>query len=328
MKDRIYLAADDGLISVERSAGNWHETGRSLQGRRLTSVTAWRDTIVVGGLDGVWVSRDQAKSWKSASDCLPEHSRHIRWLARNAARPVRIFAGTEPAGIFTSDDGGETWQEHPEVADLRDRFGWYLPYSPEAGCVRDFAFLGSRGYAAVEQGGVLVTGDNGDTWQLAGGSTGKTSFENLEGKHIHPDVHSIGVHPVSATRVCAPTGAGLFCSYDGGGSWKRLYRCYCRAAWLDPDDPNHIVFGPADSVDRGGRIEESRDGGATWQLAVEGLDTPWPRHMVERFLQAGDELLAVLSNGRLYAAPLDGLAWQPVLPDLPSVRAAAGAGSD
>ena len=32
--------------------------------------------------------------------------------------------------------------------------------------------------------------------------------------------------------------------------------------------------------------------------------------MVERFLQAGDELVAVLSNGELVAAPLATLAWR------------------
>ncbi len=158
---------------------------------------------------------------------------------------------------------------------------------------------------------------------MAAGSTGQTSFENPQGKHIHPDVHSIRVHPVSASRVCAPTGGGLFYSYDGGDSWKRLYRCYCRAAWLDPDDPNHVIFGPANSVDRGGRLEQSHDGGATWQPADDGLDTPWPRHMVERFLQVGEDLLAVLSNGQIYAAPLTALSWRQVLPDLPAIRAAA-----
>ncbi len=164
MNERVYLAASDSLILIDHSDGDWREAGRSLQGQRLTSVMAWGDTVIAGSVDGLWLSRDQGQTWKSASDCIPDGSRHIRWLARNASRPVRIFAGTEPAEIFTSEDGGETWQGHPEVPELRDRFGWYLPYSPEAGCVRGFAFSGSRGYAAVEQGGVLVTDDNGDTW--------------------------------------------------------------------------------------------------------------------------------------------------------------------
>ncbi len=323
MNDSVYVATSSGLVFCERNDEGWHENRRALDGSRLTCVIAWGDIVIAGAQAGIWVSRDRGESWLSASDCIPTHSRHVRWLASNAGRPVRVFAGTEPAGIFMSDNGGETWQECREVAGLRDQFGWYLPYSPEAGCVRGFAFLGERGYAAVEQGGVLVTEDNGNTWRLASGSSGKTTFDNPRGNQIHPDVHSICVHPASARRVCAPTGGGLFCSYDGGDNWKSLYPCYCRAAWLDPEDPNHIVFGPADWVDRGGRIEQSHDGGKTWQPANQGLSAPWPHTMVERFLQVGHELLAVLSNGELYAAPSATLTWRPVLVDVRMVRAAA-----
>jgi hypothetical protein len=48
--------------------------------------------------------------------------------------------------------------------------------------------------------------------------------------------------------------------------------------------------------------------------------------MVERFFQVGTDLLAILSNGGLLAAPLVSLKWQPVLPVLSAVRAAAGLG--
>ena len=70
---------------------------------------------------------------------------------------------------------------------------------------------------------------------------------------------------------------------------------------------------PADSVDSNGRIEESCDGGQTWKPASNGLKAPWRRHMVERFAQTGDELLAVLSNGELIAAPLTTLEWRRIL---------------
>jgi hypothetical protein len=45
--------------------------------------------------------------------------------------------------------------------------------------------------------------------------------------------------------------------------------------------------------------------------------------MVERFTQIGGELLAVLSNGELLAAPLATLAWRRILPDVKDVAAAA-----
>jgi photosystem II stability/assembly factor-like uncharacterized protein len=219
------------------------------------------------------------------------------------------FAGTEPAGIFVSHDGGMLWRSCPEVAQLRDRNGWYLPYSPEAGCVRGFAFHGSRAYAAVEVGGVLTSQDSGETWSLVGGDS------------IHPDVHSINVHPASPDLVYAPTGGGFYRSFDGGLTWELRYACYCRAAWVDPDKPDHILLGPADGVDRNGCIEETVDGGRTWRLASDGLNIPWRRHMVERFTQVDSELLAVLSNGELLSADLANIFWRPILTEEKGVTA-------
>jgi photosystem II stability/assembly factor-like uncharacterized protein len=131
------------------------------------------------------------------------------------------------------------------------------------------------------------------------------------------------VHGLSPDLAFAPTGGGLYRSKDGGKTWKALYRCYCRAVWVDPADPSHIIFGPADSVDKNGRIEETADGGQTWKPASKGVQTPWPRHMVERFLRVEDELIAVLSNGQLLAASLETLVWEPLLPGVDGVLAVA-----
>jgi photosystem II stability/assembly factor-like uncharacterized protein len=138
---------------------------------------------------------------------------------------------------------------------------------------------------------------------------------------IYPDVHSIAVHPSEPDLVFAPTGGGLYRTRDGGKTWTLLYDCYARAVWLDGDDANHVIVGPADGVDSHGRIEESHDGGQTWQVTSDGLHVPWRRHMVERFEQVGDELFAVLSNGELLVAPLASLQWKPVLTELDDVHA-------
>lgn len=316
----LLLATAKGLVLCHREASGWHELRRSLAGRRLTGVIAREGVILAGTEAGILRSDNLGQSWQDASAGLSV--RHVRWLAYHPDISNLEFAGTEPAAIFVSQDGARTWQERSEVARLRSEHGWYLPYSPEAGCVRGFAFHGSRVYAAVEVGGVLRSDNNGQTWQLAPGSTGDPQDEPAAAQgQIHPDVHSIAVHPSSPDLVSAPTGGGFYRTEDGGRTWQFRYDCYCRAVWLDPKDPQHLVLGPADGVDRNGRIEQTFDGGLTWQMASAGLDVPWPRYMVERFSQAGDELLAVLSNGDLLAAPLDSLAWRRILPAVPEVAA-------
>jgi photosystem II stability/assembly factor-like uncharacterized protein len=317
----LFVATNEGVLTVLSESDTWKQVLRGLTTRQVNSLSVEDDIVLAGTKEGIFHSDDKGRTWRIASQGLTEP--HIRWLAHHPDGSGKVLAGTEPAAIFLSRDGGQTWAERPEVAELRDENGWYLPYSPEAGCVRDFAFAfdGQGVYAAVEVGGLLRSNDAGETWHLTKGSSGKTD-EQDEG-FIHPDVHSVAVHPWSPDLVFAPTGGGLFRSGDGGETWEHLYDCYCRAVWPDPAEASHLILGPADSVDRNGRIERTFDGGATWKKASEGLNAPWSGHMVERLLRVDQELLAVLSNGELLAAPLMTLQWRHILPDAGWVRAVA-----
>jgi hypothetical protein len=319
MSDLLVVGTKEGVVIAQHEGDGWQKVRRSLAARQVNSVSIQDGNILAGTTEGIFHSDDLGQGWRMASQGLSVSK--VRWVAYQPGGSGRVLAGTEPAAIFLSRDGGETWVECPEVAALREKNGWYLPYSPEAGCVRGFAFHGDHVYAAVEQGGLLRSDDAGETWRLVEGSNGipRTPPEGF----VHPDVHSVVVHSLSPDHVFAPTGGGLYASRDGGASWRHLYRCYCRAIWSDPADSGHLVFGPADSVDRRGRIEESSDRGETWQPASKGLEVPWPQHMVERFWQVGYELLAVLSNGELVATSLPDLQWRAVLPDIGWVRAVA-----
>jgi photosystem II stability/assembly factor-like uncharacterized protein len=317
MNTILILATDSRVVVLKRDGDEWRELSRGLDGANVTSAIAREGVILAGTTNGVFRSDDLGQTWYAASAGLAH--RHVRWMAYHPDVSDFEVAGSEPAAIFVSRDGAETWRTCPEVERLRDAKRWGLPYSPEAGCVRGFAFHGRRGYAAAEVGGVLRSDDAGMTWRMA-------SEVGYREPHINPDVHSIAVHPSSADLVFAPTGGGFYRSDDGGAHWSRLYACYCRAAWLDPGDAGHIVLGPADSVDHNGRVEETRDGGRTWVPASFGLDAPWRRHMVERFASVGSQraatLLAVLSNGELWAAPLATLEWRRLLPEVAGVNAA------
>jgi hypothetical protein len=201
------------------------------------------------------------------------------------------------------------------VRQLRTAHGWFLPYSPGAGCIRSFSFLGQRAYAAAEIGGLLRSDDAGGTWRLVGGSSGRPDFrEPVARTRLHPDVHDVSTHSSSPDLVYAATMQGLYRSTDGGERWLHIYAdCYVRAVWLDPRDPGRLVLGPGDAVSVNGQVEVSCDHAYTWAVAADGLATPWRRAVVERFVQAGDELCAVVSDGRLFAAPHATLRWRQVL---------------
>jgi photosystem II stability/assembly factor-like uncharacterized protein len=146
---------------------------------------------------------------------------------------------------------------------------------------------------------------------MVAGSDGKPHMNRDLGTMIHPDVHSITVHPSSPDLVTAATGGGLYRSTDGGRNWRNIYPSYIRAIWVDPADHRHIIAGPADGVSRNGRIEESFDGGHNWHPASEGM--------------MGNDLFGVLSSGELWVKPAGQTQWRRVLSKLPPVKAVTGA---
>lgn len=326
MNETLYVATDHGLAVWRREPHGQQTCTYSLEGHCLTSVMAREGVVLAGTTKGVFRSYNGGASWSEASRNLTV--RHVRWMAFHPALSDREFAGTEPAGIFRSEDGASRWQECPEVARLRDEHRWFLPYSPESGCVRGFAFQGDRAYAAVEVGGVLRSDDAGASWRLAGGSTGRPVFEIPPEPLVHADVHSVASHPSSRDLVFAITAEGLYRSADGGDSWTVSHAgSYCRAAWVDPTDPRHIIMSPADGVSRmNGRIEETRDGGANWLPASDGLELPWPDSMVERFIELDGELFAITNHGQAYVSSLGSLHWQRVLPEVEGIRAITAMG--
>jgi photosystem II stability/assembly factor-like uncharacterized protein len=277
---------------------DWRIVNAWQGGPHCTSVAVQANRIVVGTTSGIFVSDDRGATWVASSQGL--EVAHVRWIEADPARH-RLFVGTEPAAIFVSDDGASTWRRGREVEALRDKFGWFLPYSPEAGCVRGFAFHGDRAYAAVEVGGVLASDDSGESWRLAAGSDGVPSFGEPRAGFVRPDVHMLRAHRDSPGSVWAATDGGVFASTDAGATWRRIGAPqYTRAVWVDPESPRHLVAGPARSVGRGGTIMETTDGGLSWVQAKAGLDVPWPGAMVERFATVERHLIAVLSDGRLF----------------------------
>jgi photosystem II stability/assembly factor-like uncharacterized protein len=308
----LYIATRIGLVTAEGEGTEWQIKEQQLAGREVTSVIAREGVILAGTKDGIYRSADGGENWTETNQGLTE--RYVRWLAYHPDISDFEFAGTEPAAIFVSRDGGDSWRECPEVSALRREHGWWLPYSSGAGCVRGFAFHGQRAYAAVEVGAALRSDDGGEQWRLVSGADGRPVFDPPPDNFVFPDVHSVEVHPSSPDLVCAPTGGGFYHSQDGGDSWRQISDCYyVRAVWLDDNDPTHLILGSSDGPNgENGRIEVTHDSGQSWQQ-VAGR---WSGNMVERFQQVGDHLWAIMANGNLLVTPLAELNWQPVLAEL------------
>ena len=317
MKNKLFLATKSGLKIFERIQDYWEEHDHALTGLEITSIDLNGDKGIAGTTEGVYRSSDGGDSWRLESKGI--ETPHVRWVWLHPHDPRYAFVGTEPANIYSKMDEDQAWHRSERVSQLRDQNDWYMPYSPNPGCVRGFAFHKQYIYASVEVGGLLFSKDYGATSDLVSGSTGKPNQEPLAGQ-IHPDVHSVRTHPSSPEYVLAPTGGGLYVSRDGGATWEQKYNCYCRAVWVDPVNAMHMILGPADGVSRGGRIERSIDGGETWQPLMENLEEKWQDVMVERFVSADEDIYAVLSNGKVLTAEIGEFSWQYLMPAVPQVR--------
>ena len=65
------------------------------------------NTLLVGGLDGVYRSTDGGASWQPVATVAVNDV--VTTLMPDPAVPHRFWAGTSAAGLFRSDDGGSTW---------------------------------------------------------------------------------------------------------------------------------------------------------------------------------------------------------------------------
>ena len=62
--------------------------------------------MYVGMRDGLFVSRDAGKSWKSTGTAL----QNMTAVAVNPKRPSEVYAATQTGQIHRSTDEGEIWE--------------------------------------------------------------------------------------------------------------------------------------------------------------------------------------------------------------------------
>ena len=125
MSDQMLLATRKGLLTLGRNGGGWTVARIDFPGVPVTSVLRDpRDGTIYAALKhghfGAKLHRsdDQGKSWKElAAPAFPADAAGAPTLfqvwtmeAGGADQPGRLWAGAIPAGLFRSNDRGESWQ--------------------------------------------------------------------------------------------------------------------------------------------------------------------------------------------------------------------------
>ncbi len=161
------------LIRSDAARIGWKVEGPSFKGWKVTAATRdARGRYFLGVTSGVYgatvqTSDDLAK-WRqlAGGPSYPEGGRRkLNQIWRLHAHAGALFAAVDEAGLFRSDDGGDTWQPLESLNEHPTRDAWF----PGGGGLCAHAILSDRQnprrmWCGISAVGVFRTDDGGRTW--------------------------------------------------------------------------------------------------------------------------------------------------------------------
>ncbi|MBF8298122.1 MAG: hypothetical protein HW395_779 [candidate division NC10 bacterium] len=328
-----------GIVRVERGASGWSVKEITLAGSHVHALLfepesrLWFAGISHGG---IYASLDGGHSWEKRDAGVTENDLYSLARAKVNGK-VRLFAGTEPAHLFISDDLGLTWSEKPALRKM-DMSAWTFPGPPHIAHLKHITFDPDDSrvlYAGIEQGGLYRSTDGGG------------SFVEIPGMYI--DIHRLVINPRNKQRMYVTGGEGLWTSTDGGAKWNNVagldseVGVYSDQLVFKPSDPDFMIIA-AGKKNPGDwhkehttltRISRSRDGGHTWETLRGGLEDHMRDSVEAMFLEESGgtvQIFAATSGGRVlwsenagdsWSVAVDGLAPTSKGPHYRAVMAAA-----
>lgn len=332
LSNEILVGTREGAVTIARdgAGSEWKVAHRAIPDKHISALIAEPESgmIFAGAFHGaVHASIDSGKSWEQRSNGMTQNNVYSL-AARRIDGRMRVFAGTEPAHLFASDDLGLNWQEVPSLRSVPSVPKWNFPAPPHIGHVKHINFdpvVPTTIYASVEVGGLLKSTDTGKSWQ--------------EFPELYEDVHRIMIHPSDAKFLYAVTGRGLYVSPDAGATWEQWTRRedeiggYPDGFVFRPSDPKLILMTAAHDAPgtwrtthfAGARISRSKDGGRTWEVLRNGLPDRL-QASIEAFCleEASDgcRIFAATTSGEVLCSEDLGDHWRTIISGLPPISKA------
>ena len=230
---------------------------------------------------GIWIAAsDPAYKPLSRPAWAKDSERKLNQIWTIVPGPDTLYAGVDEAGLFASDDGGETWRPVEALNEHPTRSAW----SPGAGGLCLNAILvdpknPKRVWCGISAVGVFRTDDGGATWNLKNDGI-PAVLEDKDHKELGRCVHALVADPDNADVIYRREHNGMFRSHDGGESWQRIENGLAswfgfpiamerstRTLWVVPLESDEYRT-PTDGKFQ---VYRSRDGGDSWQALTNGL---------------------------------------------------------
>lgn len=307
----------DGVFILEsRTSENWFLRHRALEGIFVSALTQLECGALIAATHGCGIARsdDEGRSWTFINDGITQFDAWAIRSGRLKGEEV-LIAGTMPAALFISRDGGRNWRELDALRRAPTAERWFFPPPPHQGHVKEIVIQDEKLYVGIEVGALLVSEDAGESFTLL----------PVDPDPAEVDVHRIAVHPDRPGRILLSNGlVGMMESHDGGANWQRNAFAsgldYPEPMVMHPDQPDLIFVGGAVGwpphwyrLGRArGRIARSTDGGKSWEMLLGGLPNGqramWGGLTLETWGE-GYALYAADTDGQVFASRDGGESW-------------------
>lgn len=353
MKPTLLLGTRKGFIAYHYKNGSWESENLSFEGIPVSIAYAdERNGSWWAALDhGHWGvklhrSSDRGKTWEELSapaypegeevkDGVPAATRYIWAIAHGGKKfPSRVWLGTDPGGLFLSEDGGSSFQlveslwRHPTRKE-----GWFGGGRDQPGIhsivvdPRDENHI----HIGISCAGVFETNDSGKTWQILNKGM-RADFLPDPNAETGYDPHIVVAAPSDPDVLWQQNHCGIFRTANGVKEWIDISQPEGPARFgfaiaVAEDNPEQAWVAPAHSDMNRSAIKgalcicRTDDGGKIWKQQRKGLPQENCFDIVYRhgLALSGDALAFGTTTGNLFLSPDRGETWQALNNYLPMV---------
>jgi photosystem II stability/assembly factor-like uncharacterized protein len=248
--------------------------------------------------------------------------------------PNTLWAGVEPAALFVSRDGGDTWSPIEGLLNHEHRARW----APGGGglCLHTIipSLAGSsRMFVAISTGGVYRSDDVGTSWQARNVGV-RAQFLPDKYPEFGQCVHKVVMHPSRPQRLFLQNHWGLYRSDDYGDSWIDVAHGvpsdFGFAMQAHPHDPDTVYIVPMESdqfrctPEAKMRVYRTSNAGKSWKPLTKGLpqENAFETVLRDGLTADGCETAGVYfgtRNGKLFGSADEGDSWREIADALPAI---------